>query len=136
MYDRALEKHAAKIEATPGLKGKESSIMRPKMCVLALMDLSFRKPQKQRQLTFDELAQHCRVPPKEVEHLVMRAMSADLLQGKIDEVKRIVHVSWVKPRILDNARIGLMRERIDDWVGRTNLLLEHLEDMTPELLVS
>jgi len=45
-------------------------------------------------------------------------------------------ITWVKPRILDNVRIDLMRSRMDEWALKTGLLLGHLEEMTPELLVS
>lgn len=135
MYDAALAKHKAQLDATPELKGKEPAL-RSKMAALALMELAFRKPKKQRRLTFEELATHCRVGPKEVEHLAMKAMCAKLITGKIDEVESIVIITWVKPRILDNARIDLMRERMDAWSEQTKFLVEHLEEMTPELLVS
>ena len=106
------------------------------MCALALMELAFRKPKKQRRLTFEEIAEHCRVGPKDVEFLVMKSMCANLIQGQIDEVAQLVMVSWVKPRILDTVRIDLLRQRMDSWQKQTGLLLEHLEEMTPELLVS
>lgn len=136
MYDDALAKHRAKIDATPQLKSAEATSLRPKMCALALMELAFRKPKKQRRLTFEEIAQHCRVGPKEVEYLIMKCMCANLLRGQIDEVAQICMVTWVKPRILDNMRIDLLRQRMDAWQKQTGLLLEHLEEMTPELLVS
>jgi 26S proteasome regulatory subunit N9 len=135
-YDAALAKHKGELEATPALKGKESTVLRPKMAALALMELAFRKPKKQRNCTFAELAQHCRVGPKEVETLVMKAMCAQLIKGKIDEVNSNVIITWVKPRILDNVRIDLMRQRMDTWAQQTGFLVEHLEEMTPELLVS
>jgi len=136
MYDAALAKHKAQLDATPELKGKEATVLRPKMAALALMELAFRKPKKQRNLSFAELTEHCRVAPKEVEALVMKAMCAELIKGKIDEVAQMVVITWVKPRILDNVRIDLMRERMDTWAQQTGYLVEHLEDMTPELLVS
>merc|ERR1712127_757080 len=124
------------IDKTADLKAAEEKVLRPKMCALALLELAFRKPKKQRRLGFGEIAEHCRVGPKEVEFLVMKAMCANLLKGQIDEVQGLVMVTWVKPRILDSARIDLMRERMDAWATQTGLLLEHLEEMTPELLVS
>lgn len=136
LYDAALSKHRAKIDATPELKASEAKVLRPKLCALALMELAFRKPKKQRRLTFDEISSHCRVPAKEVEFLVMKTMCANLIRGQIDEVGQLVIVTWVKPRILDPVRIDLMRERMDAWAAQTGLLLEHLEEMTPELLVS
>jgi 26S proteasome regulatory subunit N9 len=136
MYDKALAQHKAKLDATPALKDKEATVLRPKMAALAMVELAFRKPKKSRRLTFEELALHCRVGAKEVEHLVMKAMCAQLIKGRIDEVAQVVIVTWVKPRILDNARIDLMRERMDQWSQQTGMIVDHLEEMTPELLVS
>merc|ERR1719215_1419313 len=136
LFDAAVSKHRAKIDSTAELKNAEAKVLRPKMCALALMELAFRKPKKQRRLSFAEIGEHCRVGPKEVEFLVMKAMCANLIRGQIDEVQALVMVTWVKPRILDNARIDLMRERMDAWAAQTGLLLDHLEEMTPELLVS
>jgi len=136
MYDTALATHKAQIEATPDLKDAEAKMLRPKMAALALMELCFRKPKKQRRLGFQEISSHCRVSANEVEPLVMKSMCEKLLMGRIDEIAQVLIVTWVKPRILDNARIDLMRERMDAWTGQTGLLLEHLEEMTPELLVS
>jgi len=136
LFDAAMAKHRAQIDATPELKTAEESVLKPKIRALALLELSFRKPKKQRRLTFDEIAQHCRVGPKEVEHLVMKCMCANLIRGKIDEVAQICCVTWVKPRILDNLRVEMLRQRVDAWQKQTSMLLEHLEDVTPELLVS
>lgn len=136
LFDDALAKHRAQIDATPQLKSAEAAVLRPKMCALALLELAFRKPKKQRRLTFEEIGQHCRVDPKEVEYLVMKSMCASLLRGQIDQVAQICTVTWVKPRILDNVRTDLLRQRVDAWQQQTGLLLEHLEEMTPELLVS
>eukprot|EP00932_Pfiesteria_piscicida_P019568 SRR837773.6393.p1 GENE.SRR837773.6393~~SRR837773.6393.p1 ORF type:complete len:272 (+),score=123.14 SRR837773.6393:226-1041(+) len=136
LFDEALAKHGAKLDATPELKGKVDTVLRPKMCALALLELAFRKPKKQRRLSFAEIAEHCRVTTKEVEFLVMKAMCGQLLRGQIDEVEQIVMITWCKPRILDTSRIDLMRERMDAWAVQSDLLLQHLEDMTPELLVS
>lgn len=135
LFDVAIVKCKAQIDATPELKGSEI-VLRSKMCALSLMELAFRKPKKQRRLSFEEIAKHCRVGPKEVEYLVMKSMCAELIKGQIDEVEQLVMVTWVKPRILDPVRIDLMRERMDAWASQTGLLLEHLEAVTPELLVS
>merc|ERR1712232_527413 len=111
MYDAAIAKYQSQLDQTPELKSAQDTVLRPKMALLALLELAFRKPKKQRRLSFDELAEHCRVPLKQVEHLVMRAMCNDLIKGQIHEVDSIVMITWVKPRILDSARISLMGER-------------------------
>jgi 26S proteasome regulatory subunit N9 len=136
LYDKALKQHQPQIDATPQLKTAESAVLRPKMAALALMELAFRKPIKERRLGFEELAAHCRVGVKEVEHLVMKAMCAELIRGKIDEVDQVVIITWVKPRILDSKRIDCLRERMDTWTQTTDTIVQMLEKQTPELLMS
>jgi 26S proteasome regulatory subunit N9 len=136
LYDEALSKHKAPFDAELELKNVESTVLRPKMSALALLELAFRKPKKQRRLTFDEIATHCRVDLKQVEHLIMRAMCVDLLKGSIDQVSSVVIVTWVKPRILDNARIEVMRDRMSTWAEQTGLIVAELQDKTPELLMA
>merc|ERR1712070_500628 len=116
-FDDAMSKHAAQIAATPELKAAMDPVLRPKMAALALMELAFRKPKKQRRLTFEEVAQHCRMDIKGVEHLIMKSMCSGLIKGQIDEVNQLLIITWVKPRILDEARIDLMRQRMDAWAG-------------------
>lgn len=134
LYDEAMQKHRASIDSTSELKSN-NAIMRHKMSALSLMELAFSKPKGQRRVSFAEIGEHCRVEPKQVEHLLMRAMCENLIKGQIDEVSGVVAITWVKPRILDKARIDLMRERMDEWSVRSEELLRHLEDMTPELRV-
>lgn len=136
MYDAALTKHKASFDAEPELKNVEATVLRPKMSALALMELAFRKPKKQRRMTFEELAMHCRVDITQVEHLVMKAMCVELIKGNIDQVNSVVIVTWVKPRILDNARIDVMRDRMKTWAEQTGMIVEQLQDKTPELLMS
>lgn len=136
MYDEALAKHKAQIEGVPELKTGVTGVMRRKMQQLALMDFAFRRPKKQRRLNFKEIADHCRLGVPEVEALVMKTMAENLIIGKLDQVDQDVQISWVKPRILDKERMAMMRERMDAWASQTSMLLDHLEEMTPELLVS
>jgi len=136
LYDEALKKHKSHVEGLPELKKGVDGVMKKKMQQLALMDFAFRRPKKQRRLTFSEIAQHCRIDQVEVEPLVMKTMAENLIIGKLDQVDQDVSITWVKPRILDKDRIALMRERMDAWSSQTSMLLDHLEEMTPELLVS
>jgi len=40
------------------------------------------------------------VQPNEVEMLVMKAMSLELVRGSIDEVDQTVNITWIMPRYL------------------------------------
>ena len=66
----------------------------------------------------------------DVEMLVIRALSLNLVKGVIDEVDERVHMTWVQPRVLNNEQvfsiasiwfftkfqIGRMRDRLACWV--------------------
>ena len=80
------------------LKQKEDQLME-KVSLLAVMELSFQRNAKQRQLSFDEIVAHTTLPKDKVELLVMKALSKGLIKGQIDQVSESVQVTWVQPRV-------------------------------------
>lgn len=79
----------------------------------------------------------------DVESLIIRALSLNLVKGSIDEVAEKVHMTWVQPRVLSVEQvdhtthaysmqifffqIDRMRVRIGDWVkevGETEKMME------------
>ena len=42
----------------------------------------------------------------DVEMLVIRALSLNLVKGVIDEVDERVHMTWVQPRVLNNEQVA------------------------------
>lgn len=135
IFDETLKKHATQINNVPELKANEK-VMAQKFSLMALVELAFQQPKKQRKLDFKSIGTVCRVEPKRVEQLIMRAMSLSLVKGSIDQVNETLSFNWVKPRILDNQRLQLLQSRIDTWHIQANSVLMQLEEMTPELLVS
>jgi len=89
--------------------------MRQKITLLCLMEMTFKRAATDRQLTFQEIATETRLPVEEVELLVMRALSLELVKGSIDQVDKNVHMTWVQPRVLDRNQIGLMVQRLKNW---------------------
>ena len=63
----------------------------------------------------------------------MRAMSLKLVRGVMDEVERLVHVTWVQPRVLENSQLARLNERLGEWRGRVNEAHIYVEEQTPEL---
>ena len=65
----------------------------------------------------------------EVELLVVRAISLNLVKGVIDEVDQKVHMTWVQPRVLNTEQVFLAKiasffKSFLDWTnGRTIGLL-------------
>ncbi len=64
----------------------------------------------------------------------MRAFSLGLLKGKIDQVEGVVHVTFIKPRVLDKAQIAVLKEKVEAWRQKTATALVFMEEQTAELL--
>uniref|UniRef100_A0A0G4FUV6 PCI domain-containing protein n=1 Tax=Chromera velia CCMP2878 TaxID=1169474 RepID=A0A0G4FUV6_9ALVE len=126
-FEKAVQETSAKLKQSE-LKDIVNTEMLHKAKLLALIEAAFRKPKTQRKLTFAEISQCSNVSNKEVEFLLMKAMSAGLLKGRINEVKQEVQVTWVRPRILDTQRLEVMEKRLMTWADEAKALALRLED--------
>lgn len=59
-----------------------------------------------------------------------------LIEGIIDQVEGIVHVSWVQPRVLGILQIKSLHDRLDAWIGKVHTTLLSVEAETPDLVAS
>ncbi|XP_013785777.1 26S proteasome non-ATPase regulatory subunit 13-like [Limulus polyphemus] len=111
----------------PDLAARELAL-RQKISLLCLMEMTFKRPGNHRILKFSDIASETKLPVEEVELLVMKALSLDLVRGAIDQVDKKVHMYWVQPRVLDRNQIGGMKERLEHWcqdVQSMEILLEN-----------
>ncbi|VDD81056.1 unnamed protein product [Mesocestoides corti] len=92
-----------------------SQFLQEKAVLLALMEMFFRRPPNHRTVTFEEIAKATRSPVDKVEYIVMRALSLNLMKGRIDEVNQKVSLNWLQPRVLDLDQIKSMAERLNAW---------------------
>lgn len=76
-----------------------------KIKIMSLLDLIFKLPKNNRSVTFDAIAHRCKLSFNDVEILIMRCMSLELIRGYIDQINSTVNVTWIIPRVLDNQRI-------------------------------
>lgn len=119
--------------AQPDLAASEIP-MRQKISLLCLMEMTFKRPATNRQLTFHEIAAETRLPENEVEMLVMKALSLGLVKGSIDEVDNKVHLTWVQPRVLDLEQIGTMQSRLQQWCEDVRQMERLLEVKAHDIL--
>jgi len=133
-YDAILKEYQGKITETPALINN-MVLLREKISMLALMELVFNRTAEERTLTFNTVAEATKVSMEEVELLVMKALSLDLIRGVIDEPNHTVSIHWVQPRILDLKQVEKMKERVAQWEGNVVSTLRFVENETaPELL--
>ena len=103
------------------------------------MEMTFVRPANDRAISFAEIAQKTNLDKSgkmtisifrflifeilEVELLVVRAISLNLVKGVIDEVDQKVHMTWVQPRVLNTEQVFLAKIesffksffRLDEW---------------------
>jgi len=58
----------------------------------------------------------------------MKAFSLGILKGKIDQVDKIVMVTWVQPRVLDLEQISSLKTKLDDWIEKVKKQTISLEN--------
>ncbi|AFZ81148.1 26S proteasome subunit, putative [Theileria equi strain WA] len=128
LFDDALERHKGKIVHTE-LNGHESQL-KYKLTLIALLNLAFRKPNKQRCVTFQEIVEHCNIQLNEVEPFILKALACKLIKGSIDHIQEVLRVTWVQPRILDSNKLEFVRQRLKGWITSTNELVSGLEQLS------
>jgi 26S proteasome regulatory subunit N9 len=106
-----------------------------KIKLLCIMEMTFKRPATERQLAFNEIANEAEVPEDQVEIYVMKAISKGLVKGRIDEVDRKVHMTWVQPRVLDRGQIGSLISRLDGWKKEIQSIESLVEKNASDILM-
>jgi 26S proteasome regulatory subunit N9 len=117
---------AGNIDRVPILK-QHQTFLYQKISLSALTETVFRRPPHDRAMTFATISQETKVQPKEIEHLIMKALSLGLLRGTIDQVAEIARINWVQPKVLDMKQIESMRGRLREWDSSVNQLGNWIE---------
>ncbi|KAA0187508.1 hypothetical protein HAZT_HAZT001124 [Hyalella azteca] len=133
----------------PDLLAKEIEL-REKIRLLCLMEMTFKRKAFDRQLKFEEVAEETGLPINQVEVMVMRALSLDLVRGSIDQVEQKVNITWVQPRVLDKTQVrdmcyetldvmlydflAAMLERLNAWCDDVDSMQKLLEEQAAPIL--
>nr|CAG4646250.1 EOG090X05V9 [Macrothrix elegans] len=117
----------------PDLVANERSILQ-KITLLALMEMTFKRPATKRNLSFKDIAATTGVREDEVELLVMKALAQGLLKGTIDQVDSVAHFTWVQPRVLDKNQLSSMMTRLENWCKDIESVENLLETKAQDIL--
>ncbi|KAG0527269.1 hypothetical protein BDA96_06G219300 [Sorghum bicolor] len=82
------------------------------------------------------IAEQTRLSVEDVEYLLMKCLFARLIEGIIDQVDGVVHVSWVQQRVLGKDQVKSLRDRLDMPVRWSDTTLLAVEAKTPDLVSS
>jgi len=122
-----------KWSSQPDLAANEV-VLFEKVCLMCLMEMTFRREATARQIAFGEIATATTLPVDQVEMLIMKALSQGLVRGRIDEVEQNVSLTWVQPRVLDKQQVVTMTKKIESWCMSVQSMEVLIENKAGEIL--
>lgn len=119
--------------------------LREKIRIFALLELIRENLATFRVFEYGKIAEATNLPSSEVlfwsfflisevEFLLMKSLSLDVVRGKIDSIDEVFLVEWVRPRALDREDLSRVRGRIDTWIQKVHSTATFLHNETPELV--
>lgn len=114
---------------------KNLDFIRQKQCLMAFLEGILNRGIHERAITFEDIANMTHLPIDEIEFLIMKAMSIELIKGTIDEVDHTVHITWIQSRVLESSQIRRMNDRIVEWQDRVQGLTREMMNSTENWLV-
>ncbi|KAJ6637415.1 26S proteasome non-ATPase regulatory subunit 13 [Pseudolycoriella hygida] len=130
-----FEKMKPQWGSIPDLATQEIKL-RQKISLLCLMEMTFKRPSDHRSIKFEEIATETKLPLKEVEILIMKALAQGLVKGAIDQVSGVVNMTWVQPRVLSKDQVAAMATTLDAWIGSIVSMENLIEAKAAEILTN
>jgi len=87
-----------------------------------------------RNISFSDIAGVCNIEIGDVEFLVMKAMSLELVKGQIDEASQKVQIEWIMPRYLNKDHLLVLINRMKEWEQKMENVIHMVEGQAGELL--
>jgi len=120
-------------ETQADLKNNEEAIY-VKICLLALMEMTFQRSATDRSLSFKDIAKQSGIEEDKVELLVMKALAKGLVKGSIDQVAQVANLTWVQPRVLDREQLKTLVKKINEFTTSINFMENMIETNASDIL--
>lgn len=98
----------------PKLKSFEI-FLKQKIIVMSLVELISIKSAFNKQILFDEISSYTGTNINDVEHLIIKCFSLNLIKGNINQIDQILTVTWLQPRILNLDQIKTLYDHLKNW---------------------
>jgi len=105
----------------------QNMFINEKIQIMSIIILCWRRAPVKKNIHFSTISLCCKIDENKVEYLLMKILSKGLIQGKINEVKKIITIKNVIPRNIDLKGIKLFIDRINFWLNRINKIIKCLE---------
>ncbi|CED85385.1 26S proteasome regulatory complex, subunit RPN9/PSMD13 [Phaffia rhodozyma] len=113
---------------TEAILQENTAFLRQKICLMALIESVFRRSVDDRVFSFQSIAEETKVPVREVEYLVMKALSLKLIRGSLDAIAQTATITWVQPRVLDRGQLEALSARFNDWCAKVGNVGQYVSE--------
>ena len=122
--------HGAVMEQQVALQNR-LSFVEEKIALLALVHMVFERESGSKTISFEQVAERVQIQMEQVELFLIRALSLELIKGTMDQVDGTVDVTWVMPRVLDDANVKELAGRFKNWIDKTGAAREFMDEHQP-----
>lgn len=102
--------------------------LKQKKSLVNLVNLIFNENINKKVLTFEEISRSISVSTCDIELLLMKAMSLNLMKGKIDQINQLIKINWIQPRVMTKKEIEVLQKNLINW--RENHLELEIEKLS------
>lgn len=134
-FEKTVQQHNEFISKFPNIVA-EMQYLEQKVRIVAFLEMIFNAGKDERSMSFTKISQGCHVEEGDVELLVMKSMSLGLIKGTIDEVDRVVHITWAMPRYLNKNHLQIMHKKMQEWELKMENVIKLVENNSEEIVQS
>lgn len=113
---------------------KQKTYLEQKVRIIGFLELIFTLGKDERSIPFEKIASTCQIDQKDVELLLLKSLSLELVKGTIDEVSQVVHIEWAMPRHLNKDHLEIMHKKMQVWEAKMEDVIRMCEEKAVELM--
>lgn len=105
---------AVAFEKSPQL-AHHKLFLHQKIVIMSLLELISLKLTTNKRLLFAEISKVTGTAEDEVEHLIIKCFSLNLIKGHINQIDQMLVVTWLQPRILNLDQVKSLYDHLVEW---------------------
>lgn len=109
------------LEKSP-LLAHHDRFLHQKIVIMSLLELISTELTTNKKLLFQSISEVTGTPIDEVELLIIKCFSLNLIKGYINQIQQILVVTWLQPRILNLDQVKNLYNHLVDWDSRVESL--------------
>jgi PCI domain. len=98
--------------------------LKQKIIIMSLLELISLKSTTNKHLSFKEISEFSGTSINDVEHLIIKCFSLNLIKGYINQIDEMLIVTWLQPRILNLDQVNVLYNHLLNWDSQVDQLAQ------------